>query len=292
MKKLIQLSAYIVFSAALCCYATDRRKITEHLPLDAYRAILHYSSVRDTLYTLADQFIEVNLKSQNAYLFTRNGEVKRFKISSGNPKLKKAVATKEGLYVIQSKMPQWFSKQFDQTLMLNWMGFNYGIGFHALKSKGYYRNLGVRRSSHGCVRISNEDAEELYPVVKMGTPVLVHSGNYAVALQFANKSEKYQTLASRQLELKHKQRLKDLYDGKYMLYYGDRYLIDRKNVTHNGLDIGDVTKIPSRPIFYPYFLDLKGEKEAQFYQRAKEDMRMTETNKLPSQPPFLPENDK
>jgi len=270
----------LILTISITQASNNNRKITP-FPLDNFRALLNYSQIRDTLYTLGNSFIEVNLKAQVAYLHQRNGEVKFFKISSGNPKIKKAVETKTGLFVIQSKMPKWNSRQFDNALMLNWMGFNYGVGFHALEGKSYYRFLGVRPSSHGCIRISREDADDLYKKIKLGTPVLVHCGNSAVAIKFSDSNEKYTLLNQKNLYYKHNQRLKDLYEGKYMLYYDEKYLIDVQNVTHNGLNIGDVNKIPDRPIYYPYLIDLGRAQEELLNPKRKKVFKMAETQNLP-----------
>ncbi len=113
-----------------------------------------YSWVRDTVYTLMPYFIEVDLSTQKGYLYSRKAPVKEFGLSSGTSRLEDGVDTKTGLFVIQSKMEKWYSRQFDSTLMLNWMGFNWGIGFHALQGRGYYRYLGKKKSSHGCVRLT------------------------------------------------------------------------------------------------------------------------------------------
>ena len=93
--------------------------------------------IRDTLYTFEQHYIIVNLATQTGSLYSRNTPVMEFGVSSGNVKLDKAVETNEGLFVIQCMMKKWYSSQFDSTLMLDWMGFNYGIGFHALQTYGY-----------------------------------------------------------------------------------------------------------------------------------------------------------
>ena len=146
--------------------------------------VTDYSYLRDTVYTLMPYFIEVDLSTQKGYLYSRTEPVKEFGLSSGTKRLEDGVDTKSGLYVIQAKLEKWYSRQFDSTLMLNWMGFNWGIGFHALQGRGYYRYLGKRKSSHGCVRISREMAEELYNKIEEGTPVLVHDGYSAVKFAF------------------------------------------------------------------------------------------------------------
>jgi hypothetical protein len=73
--------------------------------------------------------------------------------------------------------------------MLNWMGFNHGIGFHALEGNSYYKQLGKKNVSHGCVRVSREDAKIIYEIVERGTPVLLHKGNSTVKIAFTREGE-------------------------------------------------------------------------------------------------------
>jgi len=290
MKRLTSLLTIIFVVLFACVQAKDKERKFSKFPLDDYRALFNYSKIRDTLYTLSDSYIDVNLKTQWANLHLKDGSIKPFKVSSGNGKLKKAVSTKTGLYVIQSKMVKWNSKQFDETVMLNWLGFNFGIGFHALETKGYYRNLGRRPSSHGCVRVSQEDAKMLFEKVHLGAPVIVHEGYYAVAIQFANPSVKYTIPNSRNMVLKHKQRLSDLYSGKYLVYYDEKYIINKDNVTHSGLDIGDPFKIPLKPVFYPFFIDIPYiTQENPEILKNPENFKMVKTPDLPKVP--IPEDE-
>lgn len=137
-------------------------------------SFLYYLPLKDTLYYLGNEYIEVNLSKQLAFYVTRLGEVDTVKISSGNKFLKEAIETPTGLYAVQNKAPIQISRQFENTEMLNWIGFNGNIGFHGLKKTGYYAHLGRRPSSHGCIRISNEDGIRLYKKVRVGIPVLVY----------------------------------------------------------------------------------------------------------------------
>jgi hypothetical protein len=140
--------------------------------------------VRDTVYTLAESFLELDLSRQRLILHRRTGEQRSFKVSSGAPWVRDGMETPTGLYTIQTKATQAISRQFDSTVMLWWMGFSGNIGFHALEGWGYYRHLGERASSHGCVRLSREDAQELYRLLPRGTPVLVYKEPPARVLAF------------------------------------------------------------------------------------------------------------
>lgn len=219
------------------------------------KCLIDLSSVKDTLYTLGDYFIEVNLSDQMAYLHSRFGQIKSFGISSGTLKLEDGVETKEGLFTIQFKVKEWYSTQFDSTLMLNFMTFNWGIGFHSLQGNSYYQYLGKKKSSHGCLRVSREDAQNLFNKIQYGTPVLVHKGNSAVYVGFADRLDSQLKYYSyNELLLLIPKRLEKLYKGKYLLSYREKLLIDNYNVQHPGLPIGDKKKIALRQILKPDYL--------------------------------------
>ena len=210
-----------------------------------------YSWIRDTVYTLMPHIIEVDLSKQMGYLYSRTEPVKEFGLSSGTENLEDGVNTKTGLFVIQAKMEKWYSRQFDSTLMLNWMGFNRGIGFHSLQGSSYYRYLGKRKSSHGCVRLSRVMAQELYDKIEEGTPVLVHDGHCAVKVAFGKPENSFVYLRFVDLRYQMNKRYNELYAGKYFVSYNPKLLIDFNNVYHEGLPIGDSRKILRNQITLP-----------------------------------------
>lgn len=216
---------------------------------------INYSFLKDTLFTTLDNFIEVNLATQIAYLHSRNDSVKVFGVSTGTKKLKDGIETKEGIFAIQFKVERWRSVQFDSTLMLHFMTFNWGVGFHALAGNSYYKYLGVKPSSHGCVRVSKEDAKDIFTKVKYGTPVIVHSGNPAVYVGFADENDPdLQYFEYPELKKLVADRIEKLYKGNYLLKPNAKLLIDNRNVTHTGLPIGDGVKIEKRQILKPDYL--------------------------------------
>jgi len=222
---------------------------------EAKKYQINYSNLKDTLYTFGDYFIEVNLSNQMAYLHSRFDSTKSFGVSTGTKRIKDGVETEEGIFTIQFKVERWHSIQFDSTLMLNFMTFNWGIGFHALAENSYYKYLGVKKSSHGCVRISRTIARELYQKIKYGTPVIVHKGNPAITIAFASeKDTDIQYLSNSELKQIVTNRLEELYKGNYFLSYKYKLLIDNENVNHFGLPVGDGNKINKRQILKPDYL--------------------------------------
>ena len=216
---------------------------------------INYSFLKDTLFTTGDYFIEVNLTTQIAYLHSRNDSIKSFGVSTGTKKLKDGIDTKEGIFAIQFKVERWRSVQFDSTLMLHFMTFNWGVGFHALAGNSYYKYLGVKPSSHGCVRVSKEEAKDIFGKTKYGTPVIVHKGNPAVFIGFAEFNDPdLQNLEYPELKKVVTERLEKLYKGEYLLKPNAKLLIDDKNVTHAGLPIGDGSRIERRQMLKPDYL--------------------------------------
>jgi lipoprotein-anchoring transpeptidase ErfK/SrfK len=94
--------------------------------------------------------------------------------------------TPAGLYDIQDKQvdPTWHVPNADwagdlagktippgpdDPLKARWMGFNGGAGIHGTADLG---SLGSA-ASHGCIRMSVADVEDLYDQVNIGTPVYI-----------------------------------------------------------------------------------------------------------------------
>lgn len=233
----------------------DKKNQPNNVDEEKLKYKINYSSLKDTLFTTLDYFLEVDLSKQMSYLHSRYDSIKTFGVSTGTAKIKEGIETKEGIFAIQFKAERWRSVQFDSTLMLHFMTFNWGIGFHALAGKSYYKFLGVKRSSHGCVRVSKEDAKDIFDKVKYGTPVIVHNGNPAVYIGFAYENDKdLQYLEYQDLRNLVNERINNLYKGEYLLKPNKKLLIDNKNVTHAGLPIGDGNKINIRQILKPDYL--------------------------------------
>jgi len=210
-----------------------------------------FKQLRDTVFTNKDYFIDVNLATQQACLYSRDGSELHFPISSGTKRVEKGMDTNEGLFAIQWKAKKQYSVQFDSTVMLNWMGFNNGIGFHALQGKSYYKYLGKKNVSHGCVRLSREDAQIVYEKVERGIPVLIHKGNNAITVAFTSEGESYNQFSYSETYRQLKERYQKLYDGDYFISSNEKILIDEKNIYSNGLPIGNSELIPAKQNLKP-----------------------------------------
>jgi len=250
----IILTAIIFFNSAYLSEKSQNLSPTDSNyafhPLAGY----DFTQLRDTVYTNKDHYIEVNLLDQQAKLYSRDGSEFHFPISSGTKRVLKGMDTKEGLFAIQWKARKQYSVQFDSTVMLNWMGFNNGIGFHALLGKSYYKYLGKKNVSHGCVRLSREDAQIVYEKVEKGTPVLVHKGNSAVKIAFTSEGESYNQYSYSETYKHLKERYQLIYDGDYLISSNEKILVDENNIYSNGLPTGNSELIPARQNLKPTYL--------------------------------------
>lgn len=202
----------------------------------------------DTLYTLGTSWIEINLKSHTGTLHQKYEKNYIFRISAGTEKISEGIETPEGIFLIRSKLKKTYSKQFDSTLLINWMGFSNGVGFHALSGNGYYYNLGKRNSSHGCIRVTKDDSAIIYDRVSLGTPVIVSKEGSAISVNFVDSTDTYAYLSKSKLESEISRRLNLLYEGKYYSEQKEKLVIDTKNIGHSGISIGEVDKIPEKQI--------------------------------------------
>jgi hypothetical protein len=182
---------------------------------------LEFCRIRDTIYLLNDRYIEISLQRQTAILHYRNGDSLVIPISSGNPAVKEAISTPTGIFSVQNKSPEAISRQFGNTKMLWWIGFNYNVGMHGLEINSYYRHLGKRPSSHGCVRTGREDIETLYKLVDVGTPVIVYDSTaparifaFADTVTFDTTKAIHLSSRTKHLSAMMKQRLQALYGGR------------------------------------------------------------------------------
>lgn len=201
--------------------------------------------VMDTVYTDKDVWYELRVNDQHVYQHWRDGHVKKFPVSSGNKYLSKGVEARPGLFAIFYRNEHHKSTQFDDASLFHFQTFNQGIGFHSLSGTGYYGALGVRPSSHGCIRMKHEDAKQMYMDAEMGTLVLVHFGKYARTIGFAPKGFKNKKDYSK--EEQKKLLAEDLFNvlnGNYYVADREYFVVDPKVIPVNGVYVGYDRKLP------------------------------------------------
>ncbi len=218
----------------MCCVVgahwPDTSVAQEVRPITEPRADFVHSSlqeVTDTVFVLGDQFVIVDLDKQWMHLIRRHDSTISYPISSGNPRIDDGMHTPRGLYTVQTKNPLGISRQYDNARLWHWIGFNGNIGFHGLDGRGYYRYLGKKASSHGCLRMAREDIKVLYPLIPFGTPVLVSNERPVINLAFADSADNTQeyvvldTLTT-ELQAEFKRIITMAHDGK-KIRLGKRY---------------------------------------------------------------------
>lgn len=205
------------------------------------------SPVKDTVYTDKDMWLEVRVDKQHVYEHWRDGRVVSFPVSSGNKLIHQAVEARPGLFAIFYRNEHHKSTQFDDASLYHFQTFNQGIGFHALDGTGYYHNLGVRPSSHGCIRMSHADAKQLYKDAEMGTLVIAHTGNSKRTVAFAPKGYKQEKQYTKD---EYKEMLaKNLYNvlnGNYFIEEREFFVVDPKSIPAWGVYNGYDAVLPER----------------------------------------------
>ncbi len=114
-----------------------------------------------------DRHILISLADQLMWVFEGDEIVQRFPVSTGVP----GHRTPTGNYSVHNQSVRAFSNRYE-CWMLHWMAITSDglYGMHALQGTSYLSRLG-NVASHGCIRLSHENAEWLYNWVDIGTPV-------------------------------------------------------------------------------------------------------------------------
>ncbi len=119
--------------------------------------------------------IEINKTFNRLYLKAAGGVIKEYPVSTG----KSAKQTPVGVFLIQSRYPYptWFHKGVvvsaaspENYLGSRWLGFDKPqFGIHGT----IFPELIGQSVSKGCIRMKNEDVEELYEFIPVGTVVVI-----------------------------------------------------------------------------------------------------------------------
>jgi hypothetical protein len=222
--------------------------------------LINFKNIRDTVYTLKDHIIEINLTTHEGILRFRNGKTEVFPLSGGTKNISDGIETREGLFTLHWKSKKQYSTQFDSTVMLYWMSYNSGIGLHALSTNGYYKHLGKKNVSHGCVRVSREDAKEIFDILERGTPVLVHKGRNAITVAFGdNVKNDYKYYSFGDLRKVLPKRYSAIYNGRHFIDNREKIIIDENNVNASGLPIGNIENILAEQIVFSSLVHIDDE---------------------------------
>ena len=175
-------------SALGAVYFADRNKYTVHLPpfsltassfdFGARPALAnaeYFTQVRDTLVTNKTSFIEADLSSMRLRVYDNGAIVKEVPIKTKG-KEGSWWETPAGLYRIETKEKSHFSS-FGHVYQPWSMVFQGNFFIHGWP---YHKDGTPVASTYsgGCIRLADEDAEAVYALVKVGTPVLVYEKDF------------------------------------------------------------------------------------------------------------------
>lgn len=229
--------------------------------------------VKDTVYTDKDCWLELRIDQQMLYQHWRNGSIVKYPVSSGNNKGgdPEALESRPGLFAIFIKEEHHQSSQFASANMYHFMPFNQGIGFHSIDGTGYYAHLGVRPSSHGCIRMRHEDAKKLYGDCELGTLVLATKGVSARAIAFSpegfeNKREYTKDEYKKMLA----GNLFNLMNKRYYLEEREKFVIDPKIIPVSGIYISYDVEVPKKQLMPRSFIVYSEKSDKTNYSDSRE----------------------
>lgn len=203
--------------------------------------------LRDTVYTDKDIWLEMRIDEQQLYAHHRDGRIIKYPVSSGNPHASKSVESRPGLFAIFFKTEVHLSSQFNNARMNYFMPYNMGIGFHGLPGTGYYGHLGVRPSSHGCIRMRNEDVKVLFGQCEIGTLVLSHRGKSARVVAFAPEGFKNDVQYTKDDYLNMlAYNMGAIMEGKYFEHPPKRFILDGTVIPKSGINVITTDDIPEK----------------------------------------------
>ncbi len=203
--------------------------------------------LKDTVYTDKECWLELRIDQQMLYQHWKNGKTEKYAISSGNKFLDRSIESRPGLFAIFHKEEHHESSQYNNADMYFFMPFNQGIGFHSLNGTGYYGNLGVRPSSHGCIRMRHEDVKKVFRDCPIGTLVLAHRGASARVVGFApDNYENTDSLTKDEAKYILAQNLLNILEGNYFVTERKFFVIDPKVIPPSGVYIAYDRKLPEK----------------------------------------------
>ncbi|HJY64531.1 MAG TPA: L,D-transpeptidase [Ignavibacteria bacterium] len=227
-----------------------KSKTNHEISFSALLANQEFSqNLRDTVYTDRDLWLELRIDQQMLYVHYRDGREVKYPVSTGIPGASKSIESRPGMYAIFLKEEVHLSTQFNDARMNYFMPFNMGIGFHGLQGTGYYGNLGVRPSSHGCIRMRNEDVKVLFKQCDIGTLVLSHKGYSARTVAFAPEGFQKDTGYTKDDYMKiMAYNLGAIMEGKYFLNPPKRFVLDGTILPKSGVTVASTQLIPEKQL--------------------------------------------
>lgn len=203
MKRLIQLIALFVFTAVLLLLMNYNKK--QVVQTDYIRweesCIREYNESKGL-------FIFIDLTKRKLYFFKGGEQIKKYNVAIGTKESPSPI----GIFKVIEK-GDW-GKGFGGS----WMGLNVPWGVYGIHGTTRPDSIG-RAASHGCIRMRNGDAAELYKLVKHGTVVEIYGGPFGPFGKGFRKLHPGDTGAD-VMEVQRNLKLKGYYNGYISGYYG------------------------------------------------------------------------
>jgi len=136
----------------------------------AFIFTLDFTKIYDAINTANNQpeyTILIEIDEKKLYLFEDDKLKKSYPIASGKPSMPSPIGTWK--IVNKGKWGKGFGG--------HWMGLNVTWGTYGIHGTTREESIG-RAASHGCIRMYNRDAKELYNIVPQGTVVIIRNGPF------------------------------------------------------------------------------------------------------------------
>ena len=127
---------------------------------------------------IGDTYVELDISAQHMWVYI-DGEIQLSADCVTGTETNPDKRTPRGVCYIWSKEEDrilgTYAVQGYEQFVNYWMPFNYlGCGFHDLSRGAYGGNIYMYNGSHGCCNLSYSVAKEMYSLVEVGMPVLIH----------------------------------------------------------------------------------------------------------------------
>ncbi|WP_265444977.1 L,D-transpeptidase family protein [Acetivibrio straminisolvens] len=121
----------------------------------------------DTSVVTKGYYIYINLDELKLYLYKDGVLLKTYPVSGGKPE----TPSPEGTWKVISK------SDWGGSFGGSWMGLNVPWGQYGIHGTKYPWCVGKQNASHGCIRMHNKSAKELYDTIPHGTTVTIVQKN-------------------------------------------------------------------------------------------------------------------
>ena len=127
---------------------------------------------------IGDTYVELDISAQHMWVYI-DGEIQLSADCVTGTETNPEKRTPRGVCYIWSKEEDrilgTYAVQGYEQFVNYWMPFNYlGCGFHDLSRGAYGGNIYMYNGSHGCCNLSLSVAREMYNLVEVGMPALIH----------------------------------------------------------------------------------------------------------------------